>query len=213
MTSDAADAAGASGSPSGSSASDAAGSASPSSSSLAEQAPVGLLLGGALCVSCLASVGYALAAFSGIAVIPANLGFSGPTGLALSGLLLGAFGVLVVHKHRRNRETVAAGEPPDPYWSFHGPRALASLGLGFGAVAGVALLAKVAVEAMTELTYTIHWFETVPFLSLAFAWIIHGEWNRRVLAREHGGPEEADGAEERAEGGGEADAPEPGPDR
>lgn len=150
-----------------------------SSSPLAAQAPVGLLLGGALCVSCLTSLAFALAAVTGVVVIPPSLGFSGPTGLALSGLLLGAFGVLALYKHRTNREAAARGEPPDPYWSFHPRRALASLGLGFGAVAGVALVAKVAVEAATDLTYTIHWFETVPFLSLAFAWIIHGEWNRR----------------------------------
>lgn len=168
-----------------------------SASTLAQQGPVALLLGGALCVSCLASLAFAVAALTGITAVPTSLGLSGVQGLAISGVLLGIFGVLALYKDRTNREAVARGEPPDPYWSFHGPRALASLGLGFVAVAGVALAAKVAVEATTELTYTIHWLETVPFLAVAFAWIIHGEWNRRVLARRFGdgdGPGGADGA-------------------
>lgn len=147
-----------------------------------DHGPVALLMGAALCVGCVASLAFAAAALLGVAVIPASLGLTGPETLLITGALLGLLGGYVFYKSRKVRQAVEAGEDPDPYWSFHGPRAAVSLVAGFLAVAGVALVSKAVIEATTSATYTIHWLETVPLLSLAFAWIIHGEWNRRIMA-------------------------------
>lgn len=151
------------------------------SSRVRDAGPVALLLGGALCVSCLATLGFALAAIFGLAAVPVGLGLTDPQSLLLTAGLLGALGILVVYKHRKVQRAVETGEDPDPYWAFHGPRAAVSLAAGFAAVAAVAVVSKLVVEATTSATYTIHWLETVPLLSLAFAWVIHGEWNKRVM--------------------------------
>lgn len=142
-----------------------------------------LLLGSAVCVGCVLSLGFATLGMLGFASVPAWLFGGTPTGYALSGVLLLGFLGLLVRGIRRNRVAVSAGQPPNPYWVFHGPRALASLVVGFTMVSTVALVAQLGVETLTPFTYTIHWTQSVPFLTLAFAWILHGEWNRRVLER------------------------------
>lgn len=54
------------------------------------------------------------------------------------------------------------------------PRALAaSLGLAALVVPVLALATKFVVEALTSLVYEIHWFETVPFLIVAFAYVFY----------------------------------------
>lgn len=67
-----------------------------------------------------------------------------------------------------------------PYLTLRPRRAAASGVAGFLAVAAVALVTKTVVETLTRVVYTIHWLETVPLLTLLFAFVIHGEWNRRV---------------------------------
>lgn len=150
--------------------------------------PLALLLGAAACVGCLAAVAYASAALLGVSIVPAALlGLSAETAL-VSGALLVGFAVYGARQRRKVREARERGDPPNPYWVFHPGRALASLVAGFAAVAAVALVAKAAVEAATDLTYTIHWVRTVPLLAVAFGWLIHGEWNRRLQERGPGAP-------------------------
>lgn len=55
-------------------------------------------------------------------------------------------------------------------------------------VPALAVAAKAAVEALTTLTYTIHWAETVPFLVVAFAFVIHAAWNERRPERSNAPP-------------------------
>lgn len=44
-----------------------------------------------------------------------------------------------------------------------------------------ALVTKLVVEAASDLTYTIHWFETVPLIVVLVAFLINGYWNEARL--------------------------------
>lgn len=127
----------------------------------------------------LASVGLGLAVDAGAVTLPEAVGLTGPSVLMLTGTLTVLVGALAAWRGRRAARELAAGHEADPYWIFDARRLAASAGLGFVAVAVVAVLAKTVIEAASTVTYTIHWIETVPLLTLAFAWIIHGEWARR----------------------------------
>ncbi len=62
-------------------------------------------------------------------------------------------------------------------WQRTGLRWLIAGGMAYLLVAGLALATQWVVETMTSATYTIHWLETVPIISLAFAWFIQ-KWLR-----------------------------------
>lgn len=70
--------------------------------------------------------------------------------------------------------------PSSPFFSFH-PRTVAlSLVIALVVVLLFALGMKQLVEGLTSFTYTIHWFETVPFLVLAVAFAVNGWLNERA---------------------------------
>lgn len=123
--------------------------------------------------------GWAIGA--GVVDAPEFVGLTGPSVLSLTGLGFAALAAVAYYKHRRVRQTLQAGGRPDPAWTWHGRRAAAALVVGYVAVGVLGLAAKTVIESTSSATYTIHWIETVPLLALAFAWIVHGEWNRRAL--------------------------------
>lgn len=69
-----------------------------------------------------------------------------------------------------------------PYLTFEAPRVGMSVLAALVIVPLLSLLMKVLVEAATSLTYTIHWFETVPVIVLVFAFVINGLLNERAEA-------------------------------
>lgn len=138
-----------------------------------------LLVGAAACVGCLATLAAASAAVLGASLVPpALLGTTPETILppAVPLAVLGGYASYALHRERRRR---TRGDPPDPYWTLAPRRTALSLILGAVAVAAVALAAKLLVESLTDLTYTIHWLRTVALL--AVAWVIQGELNRRAF--------------------------------
>ncbi len=145
--------------------------------------PVAILFGAAACVSCVAALAFGLAGLLGFGLsVPAFLGF-GTLGWVLATALMAVLAVVAYRGHKQAQAAVERGEQPNPLWVFHGPRAAASLVLGFVSVALLALVSKLIIEGLTDLTYTIHWVRTVPLLGLGFAWLIHGEWNRHAIGR------------------------------
>lgn len=140
---------------------------------------VALQTGAVVAVAGLVSVAVGLAVGADLMTLPEAVGLTGPEVLILTGTLTVLAGIFAAWRGRRAAREVEAGGRPDPSWIFDGPRLAASAGLGFVAVSVVALVAKTVIESTTTATYEIHWIETVPLLTLAFAWIIHGEWNRR----------------------------------
>ncbi|WP_373189355.1 phage holin family protein [Halolamina sp.] len=146
-------------------------------------APALLLFGSAVCVGCLAALAFAMTALFGVSLVPPVFLGSSPETFLLSAVLLVAFGVYGYRGYRRSQRAQRRGETPNPYWAFHPGRTGASVVAGAVTVAVVALATKTIVEGVTSITYTVHWFETVPLLSLGFGWLLNGEWNRRILER------------------------------
>ena len=149
-----------------------------------------VLLGGAACVSCTLTVVAAVAA-TGRATASGRPRRSGavvmPTVAAAS-----VGGSVLAYRAMKNEEVACAVKPArHPYLRFSRRNALLGLALAFLAVAGVALAAKLAIETFTTQIYMIHWDTTVPALVAAFAWIAHGELNRRDDARASTAPPQA----------------------
>lgn len=67
-----------------------------------------------------------------------------------------------------------------PYLTFEPKRVAGSLVAAFVLVVALAFVAKAVVEGLTDLTYTIHWFETVPFLVAGAAFVLNAMWNERA---------------------------------
>lgn len=74
-----------------------------------------------------------------------------------------------------------------PYLTFQPARVALSLLAGLVVVTIFAVSTKALVEGTTDLTYTIHWFETVPVLVLLVAFVV----NARLNERGRGGEEDA----------------------
>lgn len=70
------------------------------------------------------------------------------------------------------------------YLRFEPRTAVLALGLALALVPLGALLTKQLVEGATDLTYTIHWLETVPLVVLAVAFLLNGLLNERREQRE-----------------------------
>ncbi|HVL47595.1 MAG TPA: hypothetical protein VM889_03475 [Candidatus Thermoplasmatota archaeon] len=149
-----------------------------------------VLLGGAACVSCTLTVVAAVAATVGITTAPLLLGL--PLAVALPVAAASVGGSVLAYRAMKNEEVACAVKPArHPYLRFSRRNALLGLALAFLAVAGVALAAKLAIETFTTQIYMIHWDTTVPALVAAFAWIAHGELNRRDDARASTAPPQA----------------------
>jgi hypothetical protein len=116
-----------------------------------------------------------MTAVFGVSLVPPVLLGSNLETLLLSAVLLAAFGVYGYRGYRRSQRAQRRGETPNPYWAFHPARAGASIVAGIVVVGALALATKTVVEGVTDITYTIHWFETVPLLSLGFGWLLNGE--------------------------------------
>lgn len=147
---------------------------------VAAQRRLTVLIAGGLAVAAAVWLIAGWAIGEGIVDAPAFVGLTGPSVLSLVGLAFGGLAALAYYKHRQVRRALQAGETPDPSWTWHGRRAAVSLTAGVVAVAVIGLVSKTIVESLSAATYEIHWVETVPLLALAFAWIAHGEWNRRA---------------------------------
>lgn len=66
-----------------------------------------------------------------------------------------------------------------PYLTFQPARVALSLLTGLVVVTIFAVTTKALVEGTTDLTYTIHWFETVPVLVLLVAFVVNARLNER----------------------------------
>lgn len=67
-----------------------------------------------------------------------------------------------------------------PYLTFRPRRVAASVAVALVGVPVLAVVVKGLVEGFTDLTYTIHWLETVPLLMLLVAFVANGWLNERA---------------------------------
>lgn len=70
--------------------------------------------------------------------------------------------------------------PRSPYWTFRPARVGLSLLAGLIVVPLFAVATKGLVEGTSDLTYTIHWLETVPPLVLLVAFVVNARLNERA---------------------------------
>ena len=47
---------------------------------------------------------------------------------------------------------------------------------GYALVAVLGLLAKWLIESVSSVVYELHWFSTMPFIALLFAYVIQKRW-------------------------------------
>lgn len=69
--------------------------------------------------------------------------------------------------------------PRSPYLTFQPTHVALSLLAGLVLVPIFAVATKALVEGASDLTYTIHWFETVPVLVLLVAFVVNARLNER----------------------------------
>lgn len=71
-----------------------------------------------------------------------------------------------------------------PYLTFQPARVALSLLTGLVVVTIFAVATKALVEGTTDLSYTIHWFETVPVLVVLVAFVVNARLNERAQGGE-----------------------------
>lgn len=140
-----------------------------------------VLFGGAACVSCVVGVvGVGLAAVG--VTLPPVLGLSPLFALPLALALVPA-SMLAARALAREEAACGVEAPEGAYLRLSPVNAALALGLAAGIVVGGALVAKLVFERGFGLAYVIHWTTSVPALVAGFAWLLHGELNKRDAAK------------------------------
>lgn len=135
------------------------------------------LFAGAACVSCtLGLVALGLAAV-GVSLTPL-LGLSPLFAIPLAAALVPA-SIFTARALRREEQACSTTSAASHYTRFSGRNAIRAILLAVAAVVGIAFTAKLLFENVLGIQYEIHWTTTVPPLIAGFAWLLHGELNKR----------------------------------